>query len=127
MFAPRDIREEVERNIESKVKEEAALRRTRAQSEALLARVHILPEILSGTLAEARRALSHHPKDAPFLAVYIETEADAIVSAELDTFDRKGVRRWRLREAVDAVVAFESGTLALAVSGAILDATIDAF
>jgi predicted nucleic acid-binding protein len=127
VLAPRDIREEVERNIRSELEEGPPLERALSHARRLLSRLKIISEVSSASLTRARRLLVNHPKDAPFLAVYFETEADAMVSREKGTFDKPGVEKWDLGKSVGVVVAYESGSLALVVAGAVVDAVIDAF
>jgi hypothetical protein len=104
VLAPGDIRGEVERNIRASLEEGPAL------------------EVM-----RARQLLADHQKDAPFLAVYFETEADAVVTHEKGTFEKSGVEKWSLEKYVDVVVAFESGSLALVIAGTVIEGVTEAF
>jgi len=126
-LAPRDIQDEVERNIRSKLQDGPALKVALAHANKLLSRIRIVSGISCASLARARQLLANHPKDAPFLAIYFEAEADAIVTREKGTFEKPGVEKWDLGEFVDVVVAYESGSLALVIAGAVIEAVAEAF
>jgi predicted nucleic acid-binding protein len=127
VLAPGDIRDEVERSIRAELEEGSALEHALGHAKKLLSCMKLISEVSSASLARARQTLSNHLKDAPFLAVYFETDADAIVTHEKGTFDKPGVKKWDLGRSVDAVISFESGSLALVIAGAAVEAVMEAF
>ena len=125
--APAEIKDEVERNIKKNLQGDSRLDSALAHAKNLLSNVKIISKLSESTLDSAKRILSNHLKDAPFLATYFQLDADAIVSKEVGTFDKPGICHWTLSEAVEVIVTYESGTLALVIAGSVIEAMLNAF
>lgn len=120
VFAPPQILEECERIIplrarRKRVSVEAAL----GHARSLLNNVRVVSPEDEPFIRRARETIgAHSPEDVMFLAVAMESEADAIVSRDQAAFERQRVaKRWDLRNLVDTVVTFESGALSVVVVG----------
>lgn len=120
VIAPPQILEETERIIRTRAKKkklpvEVAL----SHARSLLRTVRITDPAQEPFVRRARVEIGDHaPEDVMFLALAMESGADAIVSRDQVAFDHQAVtKRWELRKLVDAVVTFESGMLSVAVVG----------
>jgi len=126
-IAPPDLRIEVERNIREHMTDASKCKIALNHAENLISHIQVVPVKSESIINRARLILSHHPKDIPFLAMYFESEADAIITREKGTFDREEVCRWDLRKAVETVVSYESGSLAFIIAGAAIDVLLELF
>jgi predicted nucleic acid-binding protein len=126
-LAPLRIVEEVERNIRKKINDDEAVEKALTHARRLLSHVRIVSQTSIEAMTRASQLLLNHQKDAPFLAVLFEVEADAVISREMGTYDKPGVNRWTLGKTVEVIVSYESGSLALVLLGAAIEALVDAF
>ena len=126
-LAPPEIVGEVEKNIMDELVGASNLESALAHARRLLSHVQITSIESLTAIDKARLVLSEHLKDVPFLALYFESQADAITTREKGTFDKQGICRWELKEAVSVVVCYESGALSIAIAGAALGMLFEAF
>jgi predicted nucleic acid-binding protein len=127
VFAPPQIREESERIIRLRAQRRGvSLDRALQHADSLLRRVKLVRPEEERFVRRASAMIGvHSPEDVHFMAVALEYEADAIVSRDRVAFDRQPtIKRWELRNLVDAVIAFESGTLSVVVVGGGLKALV---
>lgn len=129
LVAPDIMEEEVVRIIREQLPKGASLNKAMAHSQELLSRIRMLPKATSRSIETACSLIAKHsPEDVPFLAVAIDTEADAIVSRDKRAFDQQDeVARWEVGDTVVACVTCESGSLSLVVLGATAEAIGEVF
>lgn len=120
VLAPSSIREECIRIIRARSKRrgvstEVALH----HAETLLRRIELVDPKEDPFVRKARDLIgSHSPEDVSFLAVALEFQTTAVVSRDKVAFDAQTVtRRWELRNLVESVVTFESGSLSVVLVG----------
>jgi predicted nucleic acid-binding protein len=129
LLAPEIMEEEVERIVREKLPRGASLKKALAHSRQLLSRISMLPKATSASIETACSLIAQHsPEDVPFLAIAIDSEADAIVSRDQRAFDQQEeIIRWEMGETVVACVTCESGSLSLVVLGATAEAAGEVF
>ena len=127
LVAPRDITSEAREKVVKKVPKGASLEVAKNHVEALLKRIEVVADASISALRRARELLADRDlKDAPFLAVLIDSEGEGIVSRDREAFESlEGVKRWELKEMADLVTVYESGTLALGVGAAASEALLE--
>lgn len=126
-LAPPEIVKEVEKNIMDELEGQGNLELALEHARRLLSCIHIASIESLPSINRARSILAKHPKDVPFLALYFERQADAIATREKGTFEKQGICKWELKEAVDVVVSYESGALSIAIAGAALEILFETF
>jgi putative PIN family toxin of toxin-antitoxin system len=127
VFAPPEIREECDRIIRLRArKKRLSVDAAIDHAHTMLRGVRIVSPDDEPFIRRARDIIgSHSPEDVTFLAVAMESEADAIVSRDQAAFDNQAVaKRWDLHNLVDTVVTFESGALSVVVVGTGLKALL---
>lgn len=120
VLAPPQILEESERIIRLRARRKRlSVELAVSHAHSLLRNVRIVNPEEEPFVRRARQEIGERaPEDVMFLALAMESEADAVVSRDQVAFDHQAVtRRWELRRLVDAVVTFESGALSVAVVG----------
>lgn len=128
LLAPPDISDEVHREIEHDLPKGVSREAARAQADALLSEIKTVRTRKGDALARARELINKEaPEDVPFLAIAIDTGAEAVVSYDKRAFDAQHeVKRWELSDTASVVVTYESGTLSFFVVAASVEAMISA-
>ena len=122
-FAPPQIVDEVKETIEKDLPAQYPKHVAHAHAKQLLDRVKIVEPTssLARAIAQARLE-TRDPDDQMFLALALESDAEAVVSRDKTAFDGQvGVSRWEMRKVATTVVSYEAGSLALVVTGAALE------
>lgn len=127
LVAPAEIAAEAREKVVKKLPKGASLEAAKAHIEKLLKRIEIAAGASLRALEIARQKLANRDiKDAPFLAILIDSQGDGIVSRDREAFESlEGVKRWELADMADLVTVYESGTLALGVGAATSEALME--
>lgn len=129
VMAPPNIKEEVEKNIFLDLPKGCSLNIALKQAQKLLSKIDLITEISYKSINKARLIIGEHsPEDIPFLALAFESDVNTIISRDKKAFDSvPEIKRWELKDTVNIVVTFESGTLSFFLIAASSEILINAF
>jgi predicted nucleic acid-binding protein len=120
VYAPAKAWEEVPRKIQEKHPEAVDVRLALQQGELVLQQIHRVETTAPASVQRAAALIGRHsPEDVDFLAVALDTDADAIVSFDKRAYDQlQEVDRWTMKDGSQAILRYESGTLSMGFAGA---------
>ncbi len=126
VMAPPNIVEEVQETIRKDLPPGASLEKALVHARSLLSRVKIFGANSDAYLEARKRIWSRvgadSPGDVSFLALAIETGADALVSGDKKAFEHlEEMRRWEMSKTAEVILTYEGGTLFLFLGSIGLD------